>query len=98
MDELTELKQLVREVRDLTGPQAYGTANVNVSAGGIGIWLAVTACAMTLAGVLVGAVFVAIHISDLNRQTQELRETNQTIQAYINAGMVNPQKEGQNGE
>lgn len=91
-DELVKIRGLLDEVRQMTGPQANGVAQITVSAGGVGIWLAVTACAMTLAAMLVGTVFVAIGMADLNRQTQELRQSDQTIQAYINAGYL-PQKE-----
>lgn len=91
-DELVKIRGLLDEVRQMTSPQANGVAQITVSAGGVGIWLAVTACAMTLAAMLVGTVFVAIGMADLNRQTQELRQSDQTIQAYINAGYL-PQKE-----
>lgn len=103
MDRLTELRDeakhdLETELRDLLpllsaarGIVSHSpNATITVSAGGIGIWVAVTACVATLTGLLVGVIFVAIYLSDLNRQTQELRESDQVIQAYINAGMVQP--------
>lgn len=68
------------------------TAQISVNAGGMGIWAAVTACLVMLALSLVLAVFVASGMADLNRQTQELRQADATIQAYINAGLVQPQE------
>ncbi len=94
-DEMGKIRDLITEVRQLSGPQATGTAQITISAGGVGIWIAVTACAMTLAAMLVGTVFVAIGMADLNRQTQELRQSDQTIQAYINAGYVQPKEDKQ---
>lgn len=93
MDEFDQIRGLLHEVRDLAAPIGVGNAQISVSAGGIGVWVAVTACLVMMAALLVGTVFVAIGMSDLNRQAQELRQTDQTIQAYINAGLVQPKEE-----
>lgn len=68
------------------------TAQISVNAGGMGIWAAVTACLVMLGVSIVLGVFVATGMADLNRQTQELRQADATIQAYINAGLVQPQE------
>lgn len=87
----TNLRELIPLMSAARGIVSHSpNATITVSAGGVGIWVAVTACVATLTGLLVGVIFVAIYLSDLNRQTQELRESDQVIQAYINAGMVQP--------
>lgn len=68
------------------------TAQISVNAGGMGIWAAVTACLVMLGVSIVLGVFVATGMADLNRQTQELRQADATTQAYINAGLVQPQE------
>lgn len=68
------------------------SAEISVNAGGAGLWAAVTACLVMLALSIVLAVFVATGMADLNRQTQELRQADATMQAYINAGLVQPQE------
>lgn len=67
-------------------------SNVTLGLGGLAPWLAVTACLVMLAVNIVGSVFIAIALSDLNRQAQELRQADATTQAYINAGLVQPKE------
>lgn len=74
-------------------PQNSANSTIQVNAGGLALWAAVTACLVMLAVTIVLAVFVAIGMSDLNRQTQELREANEVQQAYINAAFSNQTKE-----
>lgn len=71
---------------DRLAPAVGATSNISVNAGGIGTWVAVTACLVVLAVTLVGSIYVAIGLADLNRQTQELRQADATLQAYINVG------------
>jgi hypothetical protein len=91
MKDLRELAPLMAAARGIVSQSP--TATITVSAGGIGIWVAVTACLVTLAVSMVGGILVAIALSDLNRQTQELRQTNETQQAYINAAFGQQEKE-----
>ena len=72
--------------------RSSNTAQISVNAGGMGIWAAVTACLVMLGVSIVLGVFVATGMADLNRQTQELRQADATTQAYINAGLVQPQE------
>lgn len=74
-------------------PSNSNTSSVQINAGGVGIWIAITACLIMLAVTMVGSIFIAIALSDLNRQTQELREKDDILQAYINAGYIQPEKE-----
>ena len=40
-DELVKIRGLLDEVRQMTSPQANGVAQITVSAGGVGVWVAV---------------------------------------------------------
>jgi hypothetical protein len=92
MDKDTEDRiALVRALVDQPGNT--NTSSVQINAGGVGIWIAITACLIMLAVTMVGSIFIAIALSDLNRQTQELREADVVLQAYINAGYVSQPKE-----
>lgn len=92
--ELTELAVALNRFSDRIDrlERVSSTAQISVNAGGAGLWAAVTACLVMLALSIVLAVFVASGMADLNRQTQELRQADATIQAYINAGLVQPQE------
>lgn len=92
--QLDDVETLVRAVRGLErAPSASGVGNaqISVNAGGVAVWAAVAACFACLVGLLVGATFVAVAVSDLNRQTQEIRQINETQQAYINTYFSKPE-------
>lgn len=89
--DLKELGPLIAAARGIVNQSP--TSTVTISAGSIGVWVAATACLVALAAVMVGSIFVAIALSDLNRQTQELRQTNETQQAYINAAFAQPEEQ-----
>ena len=102
-DAFAEVEALTRNVEKLDerleqlGAMAGRNANsaashISVNAGGLAVWAAVTACMVMLAVTIVGSIFIAIALSDLNRQSQELRQADATMQAYINAGLVQPKE------
>ena len=93
MDDAQEIKRLLDETRHLLAPMGYGNAQITVSAGGVGLWIAVTACAVIMAVTVVASVFVAVGMADLNRQTQELRQADATFNAYLVAGYIQPKEE-----
>lgn len=99
MSEETDLDALAERIEKagaaLTGnANSVGNAQININAGGIGVYIAATCCLMTLVAVVVASVFVAIGMSDLNQQTRELRQADMVQQAYINAGYTaNPKEE-----
>lgn len=90
----TELTVAINRLLDVMNrlDRSGNTAQISVNAGGMGLWAAVTACLIMLGVTIVLAVFVATGMADLNRQTQELRQADATMQAYINAGLVQPQE------
>lgn len=90
-------KELREGVEGLIKDKGLGNANssssnINFNAGGLALWAALTACLVMLAVTIVGSIFIAIALSDLNRQAQELRQADATMQAYINAGLVQPKE------
>lgn len=91
----TELRDLIPLLAAARGIVSTGSSNstVVVQAGGVAVWLAVVACAVVVGMTMTAMIFVAIGMSDLNRQTQEIRQTNETQQAYINAAFSQPEKE-----
>lgn len=81
--ELDRLETLLQQANAL-GAQTNGSSTINVNAGGVGVWIAVTACIAMLGALLVVVVLGGLVLSDLNRQTHELRLKDDTLQAYIN--------------
>lgn len=93
-EDLKQIGSLLHEVKGMTTPNtATGNATITVSAGGVGLWVAVTACLVSMAVSLVGLLLVGLALSDLNRQTQELRQSDALINAYINSGLAPKQEE-----
>ncbi len=70
-----------------------GAANININAGGVGVYVAVCACLMTLTGLVIACVFAVSVFTEQNAQIREMRMRYAEIQAYINAGLVQPPKE-----
>lgn len=101
-------KELREGVEGLIRDKGLGVANssashINVHGGGVAVWVAATACVVTLLVTIVASVFVAAIFSmqnaqmleiksDLNAQTKELRDADMVIHAYINTGQM-PVKE-----
>lgn len=81
-DLLDGMRDLTDAVRDLKSTAArekshVAQSTINVNAGGIGLWIAVTACFCTLIG---GLGFSFWAISEINR----LHNTDDVHTAYIN--------------
>lgn len=70
-----------------------GSANFNLNAGGAGVYVAATACLMTLSALIVACVFAVGFFNEQSAQIRELRMRDAEIQAYINAGYVQPKQE-----
>lgn len=105
------LKELREGVEGLLKERGLGQANtsasnINVHGGGVAVWVAASACVVTLLATIIASVFVAALFvmfnnqmlemkSDYNDQTRELREQDVILQAYINAAYSQPKKEEQ---
>lgn len=82
MDQQTEDRLAV--VRALMDPPGNAsTSSVQINAGSWGVYVCVTLVAITLAVVAAASLFVAL-------QLQDLRKADETFQAYIHAGYVEP--------
>jgi len=94
-ENLDRLDGLLRQAESITrGSPAHATGNatVHVNAGGLAVWVAATACAVCMAVLLAGAIFVAALLSEHGRQLQDLRQRDDVFQAYFNAGYA-PEQE-----
>lgn len=67
----------------LLGVGNMNTAKIEINAGGIGVWIATTACFVTLAVTMVGAIFVTREFSRQDQQLQELREKDDIHDAWL---------------
>lgn len=65
-----ELKDSVEQIIAIKGLGSTNSAasNININAGGIAVWAAVTACLVMLAVTIVSAIFVSIVLNDQGRQ------------------------------
>ncbi|ADV27007.1 hypothetical protein Psesu_1157 [Pseudoxanthomonas suwonensis 11-1] len=73
--------------------KAQGSSNVSsitVQAGGVGVWLSATCCAVMLAALLVLAVVGAAAYTDMRADIRALRDTDNAIRAYIHTGILKP--------
>lgn len=64
-----------RIVRELVGVPSSNSANININAGGVGVWLSATCCAVMLAA----NVFLTAIVIDHNRQISDLKDYIQVI-------------------
>lgn len=87
MTERSVPPERMAEIMALVGYPANNSAStINVNAGGVGVWLCVSLFLVTLSVVALACLFVAL-------QLQDLRKADETFQAYIHAGYVQPQPE-----
>lgn len=75
------VEQLGRMQR--TAPASQATITVN--AGGLGLWIAVTCCAVMLAVGVVGCVAVSSAVQGQNRRIEKQDEALSRMQDYLNA-------------
>lgn len=94
MDRLDGLLRKAESITSGSKTNATGNATVHVNAGGAAVWVAATACAVCMAVLLVGAIFVAALLSEHGRQLQDLRQRDDVFQAYFNAGYA-PEQEAE---
>lgn len=86
MDDLAELRRLLRETQALTAPvSANGHAQITVSAGGIGVWIAAMCCVV----MLVVALFLGLLYVDHSRKIDSLNDYLNAI--YMQAPHLKPE-------
>lgn len=100
-----KLDERLSQLDRLAGKAGSAAAsNINVHGGGVAVWLAATACVVSLLVIILASVFVASIFTmqnaqileikaDLNAQTKELRDADKVIHAYINTGQMPAQEE-----
>ena len=64
-------------------------ATINVNAGGVALWIAVTCCIVMFFSSSICAVFFVITIDNIHSELQERKEENSKMQSYLNAIYVN---------
>src|SRR5690606_11722316 len=64
--------------------------NITLHAGGAGVWIAATCCAVMMAVVLIGAPVLAVAYLDMRAEVRALKDTDNAIRAYINTGALKP--------
>lgn len=74
MDEHNSSSQELETMRLLFGGRGNGVANININAGGMGVWTAVTACLMTLAACVPTMVILAVIAVDQGRKIDRLQD------------------------
>lgn len=79
----------VEAAQRISGALYSGNSRIHINAGGVGVWIAATCCAVMLATLLVGGTIAAVWISrEFQRFDHQLSQANARIntqQAYINA-------------
>ena len=78
----TSAARLLEELGNLL-PRSDNTAKIEVNAGSIGVWLAATACAVCVAVMGIGGIFVTREFARYDQQLQELREKDDIHDAWL---------------
>jgi hypothetical protein len=84
----------ILSLQSVAGRGVYGgAANINVNAGGMGLWIACSCCAVMLAVVFIGGLWMVSDRAEARAQIRELRDGQNAIRAYINTGILKPQND-----
>lgn len=84
----SEATQRVHELQEKLGMGAnngVSTATISVNAGGVGVWIATTACAVMLGISVLGGLWASREFARMDQQLVEAREEIRTTQNYLNA-------------
>ena len=88
-DNLLYLGYLGDQIRTgkLPGSNNNNASHININAGGVAIWVAVTACLCSAVITIVVAIFFRLEMSDLktsfNTEVSDIRDTEKLHRAYI---------------
>lgn len=99
-DTVTQLDALARDTlarleRVNKTPGANNVSSITVQAGGIGVWVSATCCAVMLAALTVLAAVGAAAYGDMRAEIRALRDTDNAIRAYIHTGILKPEADPQ---
>jgi len=93
-EEIEGLREALKEYTEVmrrSNPSMNGgsNANINVSAGGIGIWVAATACIIMLSvlivGGTIGGMWLSREFSRIDKELQERKGENERAQSYLSS-------------
>ena len=70
------------------------TATVRIDAGGVGIWIATTACIVMLFVSMIGAMWASNEFRRADDERREMREKTELHQVYINS-LFNPESKSE---
>lgn len=83
--EATERVYELQEKLGMGPVSGVGTATISVNAGGVGVWVASTACAVMLGITVLGGLWASREFARMDQQMVEAREEIRTTQNYLNA-------------
>lgn len=81
--EATERVHQLHERLGMSPVTGVSNATIAVNAGGLGVWIATTACFVMLAALLVGAFWVSREFTRVDTYVSDLKNTNDIQDAYI---------------
>lgn len=73
----------VRRDLDTLLPRHSNSAVITINAGGVGVWIATTACIVMLAALLVGLFWVSREFTRLDNRFNDQTDTDSVQDAYI---------------
>ena len=73
----------VRRDLDILLPKNANNAVITVNAGGVGVWIATTACFVMLTALLVGAFWVSREFNRVDSRFNDQTDTDSVQDAYI---------------
>lgn len=73
----------VRRDLDTLLPRNANSAVITINAGGVGVWIATTACIVMLAALLVGLFWVSREFTRLDNRFNDQTDTDSVQDAYI---------------
>ncbi len=82
----TAVERLQKELDRLV-PRNSNAANITVNAGGVGVWIATTACCVMVAA----SIFMGLWVVDLSRKVSELENYLNAI--YMMAPSLKPENQ-----
>ncbi|GAA0696446.1 hypothetical protein ISN75_06900 [Dyella marensis] len=99
IEKFNEVVKRIDRVLDRMGDSKnIGTANVNINAGGVAVWIAVTCCVAMLAATMVGAVWLGREFGAMesanHQQDKRISDLNDYLSAiYMQAPQLRPKEE-----
>ena len=78
LEELRQLRTALTSLRNIGNP------TVSINAGGMGVWVAATACFVMLAALMVGGFWISRELNQIEVRFSDMKNTNDIQDAYDN--------------